>query len=273
MSASRLASGVLEIAAWSQVNAIRQVTVKKGLDPRDYALVSFGGSGPLQASRLIDLLGLRTGIVPSNPGNVSAFGLLAVDLKRDYVATAVQRQDRFEPETIERIYGDLERAALGDLAAEGVTAERRRLLRTIDIRYFGEAYEVRVPLPARPLTAQSLTDATRDFHDAHRRLYGYDYRGVQLTEIVNLRVTGIGLIEKPRVAEVGEGADPVPVEMRPAYFEGGFVDCRVYHRESLGRGAEVAGPAIIEEYGSTTVVSPGHLARVDRFGNLVLRVA
>ena len=97
LDAERLAAGILEIADWNQVNAIRQVTVKKGLDPRDYAMVPFGGSGPLQAARVAELLGLHTTLIPPHPGNVSAFGLLAVDLKSDYVTTVVQREDRFDP--------------------------------------------------------------------------------------------------------------------------------------------------------------------------------
>lgn len=272
MDVVRLAAGVLEIADWNQVNAIRQVTVKKGLDPRDYTLVAFGGSGPLQAGRVVQLLGLETALIPPNPGNVSAFGLLAVDLKTDYVATCVQREDRFDPDELNAAYRRLEAEAEWDLAREGVPPERRRLVRTADLRHFGEAFEVRIDMPALDLDLPALAEAVDRFHSAHEKLYGYSYRGTQLTEIVNLRVTGIGLIEKPRVAErpASGGNQPPSHGTRHVYFETGPVDCPIYRRDALGTGVQIGGRAIVEEYGSTTVIQPGQAAQVDRFGNLLL---
>ncbi len=279
MDPVRLAAGILEIADWNQVNAIRQVTVKKGLDPRDYAMVSFGGSGPLQAGRVAQLLGLDTIVVPPNPGNVSAFGLLAVDLKTDYVATTVQRQDRFDPDVLNAAYRRLEKDAEQHLAGEGVPPDRRRTIRTADLRYFGQAYEVRIEMPAGDVDPAVLVDAVDRFHAAHDKLYGYSYRGTQLTEIVNVRVTGVGLIDKPNVAEAPETTSekPIPQGTRPVYFDGSFVDCPIYQRHPqagtrLAPGQHLEGPAIIEEYGSTTVVQPGQVMRVDRYGNLLLRI-
>ena len=274
VDALRLAAGILEIADWNQVNAIRQVTVKKGLDPRDYALVPFGGSGPLQAGRVAQLLGLSTVVVPPNPGNVSALGLLAVDLKTDYVATTVQREDRFDPDVLNEAYGRLETVAEQHLAAEGVPAERRRLVRTADLRYFGQAYEVRVEMPPGALDLAALAQAVDRFHAAHEKLYGYSYRGTQLTEIVNVRVTGIGLIDKPQVAVLAPYLPSTRREAyvgRPVYFDGAFTECHVYSRDTLFSGMELKGPAVVEEYGSTTILQPGQMAQIDRYGNLVLR--
>jgi N-methylhydantoinase A len=271
MDAVRLAAGILEIADWNQVNAIRQVTVKKGLDPRDYAMVPFGGSGPLQAARVAQLLGIRTTVIPPHPGNVSAFGLLAVDLKSDYVTTVVQREDRFDPVPLNAAFGQLQEAAQRDLTAQGVPAERRRFVRSADLRYFGQAYEVRVEIPAWHVDAAALCEAVERFHGAHERLYGYSYRGTQLVELVNVRVTGIGVIDKPNVAadEGVEEREATADSMRHVYF-GSFVDCRVFRRVDLASGSWLVGPAIVEEYGSTTVVQPGQKVTVDPFRNMLL---
>ena len=202
LSALPLAAGILEIADWNQVNAIRQVTVKKGIDPREYAMVPFGGSGPLQAARVAQLLDLEVTIVPPHPGNVSAFGLLAVDLKSEYVSTLVRREDRVEPAEIAATFDALERNADLELASQGIPTERRRLLRSADLRYFGQAYEVRVDVPAGMLDQGALMTMVARFHAAHLRRYGYDYRAGQPVELVNLRVTSIGLIDRPEVAEM-----------------------------------------------------------------------
>jgi N-methylhydantoinase A len=274
MGALELAAGILEIADWNQVNAIRQVTVKKGLDPRDYVLVPFGGSGPLQAARVAQLLGLQTVVVPPTPGNISAFGLLAVDLKTDYVSTVVQREDRLQVDDLTAAFRRLEGAAERDLAREGVPAARRRYLRTADLRYFGEAYEVRVEMPAGDLGPTTWQEAANRFHTIHEALYGYSYRGSQLTEVVNVRVSGIGLIDKPVLAETRSGyGEAAPSGFREVFFEGGFAERPIYARADLHAGVVVTGPAIVEEYGSTTVVQPGQRVEVDPSGNMLIRLA
>lgn len=275
MDAQRLAAGILELANWNQANAIRQITVKQGRDPRDYALVPFGGSGPLQAGRLLDLLGMRTAIIPPIPGVTSAFGLLVVDLRNDYVITNVQNADDFDPASTQELYQRLETLALDALARHGVPPERQRLLRSADMRYHGQAYEVRVDIPAGLIDAATSQHAVEAFHLAHGSAYGYDYRGKQEVEFVNLRVTGLGLIDKPALREIGAGntdASAARKGERAVYFEasGAFEPCSLYDRTKLLAGNLITGPAIIEEYGSTTVVFPGQQATVDRFGNVLL---
>ncbi len=271
----RLAAGILELANWNQANAIRQITVKQGRDPRDYALVPFGGSGPLQAGRLLDLLGIRTAIVPPIPGVTSAFGLLVVDLRNDYVITHVQSAEAFDPDNTQRHYERLEALALDALARHGVPPERRALLRSADLRYHGQAYEVRVEVSGGPVDATTGQQAVEAFHQAHHSAYGYDYRGKQEVEFVNLRVTGLGLIDKPALQEIPAGGPDAAAARkgeRAVYFEaaGNFQPCPLYDRARLLAGNHIIGPAIIEEYGSTTVVFPGQQARVDRYGNLLL---
>ena len=166
---------MLEISAWNQANALRQVTVQRGLDVRDFTLTTFGGSGSLLLCRLIDILGLRRVLVPPNPGNVSAFGLLTVDVRNDYVQTCVAQHDSLEVETVVRIIGRLTEQATDALAREGFAPQGQRFARTADLRYFGQAFEVRVPMPDGPLGRAELDQVAAAFHQAHRDLYGYSF--------------------------------------------------------------------------------------------------
>ncbi len=278
---TRAAEGILEIAAWNQANAIQQVSVKRGLDPRDYTLVAFGGSGPLLAGRLLDLLHLRAALIPLSPGNVSALGLLTVDLKNDYVQTFVQRHDRLDHAAVNAHLARLEALARAALASEGFSEHEMRIERSADLRYFGQAWEVAVELPAGTIDEQSAAVATDRFHEAHEQRYGYSYRRVtghgrtdrQAVEWVNLRVTGIGPIARPKLRERPPG-DGRPARAlsgtRPVVFSEETVECPVYARALLAPGDTLSGPAVIEEYGATTVVYPGQRVETDRFGNLIL---
>jgi len=274
LTPERLAAGVVDIADWNQVNAVRQVTVKKGLDPRDYTMVAFGGSGPLQAPHVAELLGIDSVIVPPDPGNVSAFGLLAVDLKTAYVATAVQREDRVDVDSLTRTFEQLEARADRDLGGHGVAESRRRIIRTADLRYSGEAYEVSIPVSAGPLVAEVLREMTARFHQEHVRLYGYSYEGEQLCEIVNLRVTAVGLMDRPALSEQpleNEVRQAAAVSERRVYLEGtGFQQIPVFDRGSLASGQTLTGPCVIQEYGSTTVVPLRWTSTRDPWGNLML---
>jgi N-methylhydantoinase A len=267
------AAGILEISAWNQANALRQVTVNRGLDVRSFTMVSFGGSGSLLACRLVDLLGLEGVLVPANPGNLSAYGLLTVDVRNDYVRTSVSRHAVLDPAQVQAVYDELSGRADAALAREGFPEPERVFVRTADLRYFGQAYEVRVDVPDGPVD-QDLLDAVADrFHDEHRALYDYDFRGDdrQQVEWVNLRVTGVGPISKPPVQRVapGEGADVARTGTRPVYFDA-WTDAAVYDRARLGAGDRVPGPAVLEEFSSTVPLHPGFAARVDDFGNLVI---
>ena len=278
---ARAAEGILEIAAWNQANAIQQVSVKRGLDPRDYTLVAFGGSGPLLAGRLVDLLHLRAALIPLSPGNVSAFGLLTVDLKNDYVQTFVQRHNRLDHAMVNAHLARLEALARAALASEGFAEHEMRIERSADLRYFGQAWEVAVELPPGTIDEQSASVAAERFHEAHEQRYGYAYRhgkghagtGRQAMEWVNLRVTGIGPIARPKLRErpPGDGRPARAIsETRPVVFSEKAVECHVYERARLAPSDTLSGPAVIEEYGATTVVYPGQRVEVDGFGNLIL---
>ncbi|GAA3429725.1 hydantoinase/oxoprolinase family protein [Streptosporangium nondiastaticum] len=174
LSAERTAVGILEISAFNQANAIRRITVGRGLDVRDFPMVAFGGSGPLLACRLIDILGLPSVLVPPDPGNVSAFGLLTVDVKDDHVRTFVTRDLSLADAA--DVFGELEGRAAEALTREGFPADRHVYARSADLRYYGQAYEVRVPVPAGPPDEAWRAEVLDRFHEAHRRLYGYGYR-------------------------------------------------------------------------------------------------
>lgn len=273
----RCATGVLEISAWNQANALRQVTVKRGLDVRDYTLVSFGGSGSLLACRLADVLGLGGVLVPPDPGNLSAYGLLTVDVRNDGVRTAVHRHANLDVATVEKVLADLQVEADEALDREGFAPADRRFARSADLRYLGQAFEVRVDVPSGPITAGLLDEVADAFHREHRALYGYDFRDDprQHVEWVNLRVTGIGPIRTPERREIapGNGADAARTGTRPVYFDapetgGTWADAPTYGRYALGAGDVVSGPAVVEEFGATVPVHPGFAAEVDRQGNL-----
>ena len=256
------AAGVLEIFAWNQANAIRQVTVKRGLDVRDFDLCAFGGSGPLGACRLIDILSLRAVFVPRDPGNLSAFGLLATDVRTDHVQTLVRRHDQLDRDELTAVFGRLE----GD--AREAHEHEPAFVRTADLRYFGQAFEIRVAADG------AVEEVEAAFHDAHERLYGYCYRDdpSQVVEWVNLRVTGVGAIRRPPLArlEAGDG-NPRSDGTRPLFVDGRWDEAPVYRRDALRAGDEVAGPAVIQEFGSTLPIHPGFAARVDALGNVVVR--
>ncbi|WP_229661773.1 hydantoinase/oxoprolinase family protein [Phycicoccus endophyticus] len=206
------ASGILEISAWNQANALRQVSVKRGLDVREFVLTTFGGSGSLLACRLVDVLGLAGAVVPVNPGNLSAFGLLTVDVRIDDVQTHVARHDRLDLEAVSAVLEGLTARAAGALLAEGFAPEQHEFVRSADLRYVGQAYEVRVPADPGPVDAGWAQRVAGRFHDEHRQLYGYDFRGdpSQHVEWVNLRVTGVGPIIRPELQRLPERATPPP---------------------------------------------------------------
>jgi N-methylhydantoinase A len=209
--------------------------------------------------------------VPPNPGNVSAFGLLTVDVRNDYVRTHVVRQDRLDLDRLREVYAELQVDADRALEREGFAAPERRFVRTADLRYYGQAFEVRVEVANGDLSLDATDRVAQSFHDQHRRLYGYDFADDprQQVEWVNIRVTGIGPIRSPEVVPIGDGSggDQAWTGSRRAYFEQ-WADVPTYERSKLGAGDVLDGPAVIEEFGSTVPLHPGFRAEVDRYGNL-----
>lgn len=273
------ADGILRIAIENMAAGIRTVSVKRGRDPRDYALVAFGGAGPLHACYLADWLGMKQVVIPPSPGVTSAYGLLLTDVRIDLVHTGVQREDQCDLARVAQEIEALEERVRERLAVEGFVGEKLKLEHFVDMRYAGQAYEIRSPLATGGDLAMRLTAAFSAFHAAHHDLYGYSYQGREQVELVNVGVTGLGLLARPRIPETANGGPDPAAALRTQstvwFPQGrGEVSCPVYTRARLLPGNIIHGPAIVEQYDSTTVVNPGWDGRIDTWGTLVLsRVA
>ena len=271
MSVEELAAGIIEIANWNQANRIRQMTIQRGIDPREFALLSFGGGGPVQSAAVMDLVGMKACIVPQNPGNLAAFGLLAVDWRTDHTVTRVMQEADADLPAIAEIYAGLEADAVRKLETDGVARTQIRLAREADVRYAGQSMEVRVPAPAGEIGADYVARIAEAFHAAHNRLFGYDYAGQQSVELVNFCVSGFGAIERPDLPKLApQTTTPAPKERRPVWFASGFVDTPIYDRATLPPGYRIEGPAVIEEFGSTSVVFPGQSLVVQDHGIMII---
>src|ERR1700734_463151 len=274
LNAEQLAEGIVEIANWDQANAIRQMTIQRGIDPADFALLSFGGSGPAQSPAVMDLIGMKACIVPPNPGNLSAFGLLAVDWRTDHMVTRVTHEDSIDVGTVADIYQNLERDAMATLEQDGIARARIRLAREADVRYAGQSMEVRVPAPAGAVDAAFIAGTVEAFHAAHLKAFGYNYAGRQKVEIVNFCVSGFGMIERPAIPKLGVATGALPrCGNRPVYFDGALRDTPIYDRSPWPADFRLDGPAVVEEFGSTTVIFPSQWLEVDERGILIVRRA
>jgi N-methylhydantoinase A len=248
------------------------MTIQRGIDPRKFALLSFGGSGPAQSPAVMDLIGMKACIVPPNPGNLSAFGLLAVDWRTDHIVTRVTHEDVIDTATIADIYADLENEAVATLEQDGIARARIRLAREADVRYAGQSMEVRVAAPSGEIDAAFIAATVDAFHGAHRKAFGYNYAGQQKVEIVNFCVSGFGMIDRPAIPKLDRATQARPRQgMRPAYFGGAFRDTPIYDRTTLPAGFCLDGPAVVEEFGSTTVVFPSQRLEVDERGILIVQ--
>jgi N-methylhydantoinase A len=275
LDAIATARGLLEIASHNMCGAIRRVSVQRGYDPADYALMAMGGAGPLHAAELALLLGIRTVIVPPQPGLAAAFGLLVADIEEDFVQVCGMREDALEGGRIARDFAWLERRAGAFLAEEGVAPAARRLARHLDVRYAGMSAQHTVALPAGTDPAAAVTAAIAAFHAHWLEMTGHDHRGREAVEIVNLRVRATGVRDKPALPRPpAPRAAPRP-GTRPIAFLGhpDFVASAVHARDTLAPGATCRGPAVIEQYESTIIVPPGCSASVDDWGNVIIRAA
>jgi N-methylhydantoinase A len=273
MSVEQLAEGIIEIANWNQANCIRQMTIQKGIDPRRFALLSFGGAGPAQSPAVMRLLGMACCIVPFNPGNLSAFGLLAVDWRTDHIATRVTHQDAIDAGSVRDVFARLELEATTALARDGIDPARCRTVREADLRYVGQSMEVRVATPAGDIDERFIARLIEGFHTAHRKAFGYDYAGKQKIELVNYCVSGFGMIERPALPQLAPipGVVPARKGMRKTYFDGAWADTPIYDRAVLPAAHRIEGPCVVEEFGSTTVVWPGQWLEVDAHGIMLVR--
>ncbi|MDP6474331.1 MAG: hydantoinase B/oxoprolinase family protein [Alphaproteobacteria bacterium] len=273
MSVDDTALGALQIQKFGMVQAIELNSVRRGYDPRDFTLVAAGGAGPLFACDIACELQVPRVLVPPHPGILSATGLLATDMRHEFVATERQALKTLDRARLERRYGELAGQALAQLVADGVPEEDRLIRRLADCRYAGQGYEVRFDAPAGESDESWIEALEEAFHRAHEAEYGHRFDAE--VEIINVRVVAIG-----RIAELGwpdleaGGEDPAAARLltRDVIFD---VDGRAeahatpfYDRILLKAGNRIPGPAIVEQYDTTTVIPPGCTVEVDHIGNL-----
>jgi N-methylhydantoinase A len=277
MGVVEAADGILRIAATAMSYAVKGVTTERGLDVGDFALVAYGGAGPLHAVQVARELGMRKVIIPGAPGVFSAYGMLFSDLRYDFVRTWFMRLDDADFAAIERIYGALENEGRQAVALSRVAPEAIEVKRAADMRYVGQEHAVTVDLPLEVFATQDRAAIKRHFDAQHEFRYG-TCAPEERAEIVSLRTTVTGVMRKPRQEKIARGGhEPLPAAQtgeRPVHFEDvGFIATPTYARGALLAGNRIAGPALIEEHASTTVIMPGDTLEVDEFGNLLIAVA
>jgi N-methylhydantoinase A len=267
------AAGIHRVINARMADQIRLVTIKRGYDPRQFALVVLGGAGPVHGVPLAEEMGMAEVIVPETPGVLAAFGLLAASIEHHHARTLTGRTDAVDLAAVGRCLTELDEIGRGRMREEGVPADEVRVQYAADMRYVGQAYELEVPVQV-PVTPERVGEIVAAFHTVHERVYGYA-RAQQPAEFVNFRAVHTFPLPAPRVRSAAHGSctiDEARIGQRPVYFApGGFVRTAIYDRARLSSGDAVDGPAIIEQMDTTTVIAPGYTATVDPASNLRIR--
>lgn len=264
-SVEEAAWGIHSIVNANMASAMRVMVTYRGLDPRDFSLMPFGGAGSVHASRLARDLGMDTVLIPPFPGTLSAFGLAISDISHDYARTLLRAVQAVDPATVAAVYEKLQEGARRTLMAEGVAPERIELQAAADVRYVGQLHELTLPVEPDSLASEGLQPTVEAFHAEHKRLYGFNVP-TDPVMITTLRLRAIGRTERPRFSTGGPAGTAHAVKpVRRAYFGeiGGFVDCPVYVRYDLRGRSGVDGPAIIEQKDTTILALPGQTIRID----------
>jgi N-methylhydantoinase A len=261
-----LAEGVIQLAVATMAGAVRKISIERGFDPRDFSLVAMGGAGPMHAVLVAEELGIPSVLVPQWPGNICALGLLAADLRHDYVRTYLARFADVDLDDVEEVLGELSSLGSRALLEEGVPAARISTRRYADLRFVGQAYELTIELP-QPVELDAVVAA---FHDAYKRRFGHDHE--EAVEIVNLRTISVGQTPRPVLSRLQTGGTAGRGTVsRDVFFQGQWHATPVMRRDALEPGEIVPGPAIVEEFGTTTVVPPLWSARVLEGGAIEIR--
>jgi N-methylhydantoinase A len=265
------ARGILEVLDNNMVGAMRVVSVERGVDPAHLVFVPFGGAGPLHGSSLARLIGCNTVLVPPAPGVLSALGLLVSNLRAEFARTCVQRAGQYDMPQLAAVFEELTSEAVAWLESEDVQPESRVLLKQASLRYKDQGFELDVAW-AGGVDDSALQGLINSFHDAHERVYGFALRDLPV-EIVTLRVDAVGMLPTVTMHELPEGgtiSDAIIGKQQIA-FASGTLDVPVYDRDKLGAGARIAGPAVVTQLDSTTLLLHGQSAEVHKFGSLIVR--
>ena len=272
LTLEQAAEGIIRVVNSTMIRGIRMVSVERGYDPRDFTLVCFGGAGPVHAVKLAQELNIPKLIVPEGPGVNCALGLLMADFRHDYSRTFLHLMQNLDPARLTQGFCALEEQAMEQMIHEGVPGKDVILLRSLDLRYLGQGYELEISAPNIPFEKKDLEALARELSRIHHEKYGYTMAS-DTAEIVNLRLTAIGGLSKPEIKEEAPaGKDPMGSlkERRRIYMDGRFVEASIYERKKLKCANEMKAPAIIEQLDSTTVLFEGYKARVDRYRNLII---
>lgn len=275
LSLIEAASGIIRVVNANMVRAIRRVTVERGYDPKDFALMTFGGAGPLHSVAVAYELGVKRVIVPASPGTLCSLGLLVTDIKSDYVRSKVLEPHADTLPLMTSFFETMMAEAQTVLDREKVPHDQRQLVGRIEARYKRQNYEIAIPVTLEELTVESIGAVVERFHTAHERLYGYARPQAPL-EFVNYRLTATGTLPKaslPRI-EPRNGQSLEPLAIRSVYFESisDYRDCPVYQRDQLFAGDCLQGPAIIEQLDSTTYIPLGVSWSVDAYHNIIIEL-
>jgi N-methylhydantoinase A len=253
---------------------IRLVSVYMGHHPKDFSLVAFGGAGPVVAGRLMQILGMKEVIVPTNPGVLSAFGLLVADIEHEEVASFKVNAAEVDPEEIMRIFGELGKVCEQKREKIGISETNLNIYRSTEMRYVGQSYELEVPFPEGrdEITREIVDDVVRRFHDTHQSIYQHSAPDSPVEFIVFRTVFSEKPSPAPVIPKVKPGPEMAPEDKREAYFEEyrSFVEIPLYERTALIPGQKIVGPAIVEQPDTTTVIYPNQVTEVDEWGNLII---
>ncbi|MDP6474073.1 MAG: hydantoinase/oxoprolinase family protein [Alphaproteobacteria bacterium] len=269
-SADETALAVIQIANNNMVGALRSVLIERGLDPRDFSLLGFGGAGPLHIADLMNDAGIPSGIVPNYPGQFSAFGFILTDARVDTQRTVQMTSKRFDQERATEVMQSLIDTGIGDLKGQGY-GKNVEIYRSLEMRYLGQNYELEIPISFDSFTDETTPQLWQAFHDMHEARFGFNIPR-EVIEVITVKATTVSLTEKPEFATIGDsaGAAAEAVARREVTFEGGRHDTPIYNRTDLRDGHRIAGPAIVEEAASVTVLRPDQNLRVDAYGNLLI---
>jgi len=273
LSTIEAALTIIKIAVINMSLAVRGISVERGYDPRDFALIAFGGAGPLHAVEVARELHIPTVIVPNFPANFSALGMLMADIKHDYVRTYYRPLEQTDFGEVQGICDVLIKQGSRILANESVPKGDMIFNRFLDIRYSGQEFTIPVPILAEYIETANTAAIRRSFDDVHDRWYGY-HATDQPIEIVNVRLSAVGKRKQMVIPNLNVSSAEKPmIGKRTVYLERNMsVECAIYQREKMPRGYKVAGPAIIQEYASTTVLFPGDVATVNETGELIVNI-
>ena len=275
LSVKDAALGIIRLANANMDNLLRVVSVRRGFDPRDFTLVAFGGGGSMHATALARGLHITRVVVPVAPAHFSAWGMLMTDLRTDLVRTRIVRSDRISPNDVLGIITELEQSAVDYFISEGTSPDRIITQRFADMRYLGQEHTVKVPLPSGSLSDEELRAIEQRFHGLHEQHYTFRLDGSAI-EFVNFHLTAFGTVDKPglRTIQSHHNVEDARKGRREVDFdEMGRHDAALFERSRLGAGAEILGPAVIEDPAASTVLFPGDRLSVDAYGNLIIEVA